>query len=68
MNRSLTLPSTLEEEANNKDLQASHGDHHETLDDRKVKDAAFRAAHRAEVAVLARPKVFLIPVDRRELA
>lgn len=57
----------MEEEPNNKDLQTSHGDHHDTLDDTEVEDPLLRAPHGAEVPVLPCPEVFLVAADRRKL-
>jgi hypothetical protein len=57
----------LEKEAHNKDLQRSHGHHHEPLDHTEVEDAALRAPDCAEIAVLARAEVFLVTGDSRKL-
>ncbi len=65
--RGRTFPSALKEEPDDKDLQRSHGDHHEALDDREVEDPSFGRPDRAEVPVLSGAEVLLIPRHGREL-
>lgn len=62
-----TFSSPLEEKPDNKHLQPSHRHHHQSLNHTKVEDPSLRAADSAEVAVLARPEVFLVPRDGRQL-
>lgn len=58
-----TLPRALEEEAHHKDLQSSHGHHHQALDYTEIENAALGTAHSAEVAVLASAEVLLVTGD-----
>ena len=58
----------LEEEADDKDLQSAHANHHTALDQAKVDDSRLRASDGAEVAVLASAEVLLVPGDGRQLA
>lgn len=64
----VALPRTLEEEADNKHLQSSHGHDHQNLDDAEVDDSLFCAADGAEVAVLTGAEVFLVAGDGGQLA
>lgn len=64
----LTFSCTLKEEPDNKYLEPSHTDHEPTFDNAEVEYPSLRALYGAEIAVLARPKVFLIPIDGREIA
>jgi hypothetical protein len=63
-----TFPGSLEEEPDNKDLESSHRNHHTRLDHREIEDSSLRTPDRAEIAVLARPEVFLLSVDCAEQA
>lgn len=58
---SLTFPAASEEHLDDKDLEASHGDHQSALDQAEVENSPLRTPHRAEVAVLTRAEVFLLP-------
>ena len=62
-----TLSGALKEESNDKDLKASHSDHHQGLDDRKIKDATFGASNGTKVTILPRPEIFLVSSDGRQL-
>lgn len=61
----LTFSATREEHAHDEDLQACHADHQSALKQAEVEYPLLRAAHRAEVPVLTRAKVLLLPRDRR---
>lgn len=58
----------LEEKAHDEHLQASHGDHHERLNNAQVEDSPLCAPDRAEVAVLSGAEVLLVTCDSGELA
>lgn len=60
-----TLPRALEEEAHHKDLQSSHGHHHQALNHTEVENPALGAADSTEVAVLASTEVLLVAGDGR---
>lgn len=62
-----TFPSPLEEKPHHKNLQSSHRNHHQPLNNTKVENPAFRATHGTEVAVLAGPEVLLVPRNGRQL-
>jgi hypothetical protein len=62
-----TFPSALEEEAHNKDLQRSHGNHHQRLDHTEVENPTLGTAHGAKVTVLACAEVLLVAGDGGEL-
>jgi len=66
--RQHTFARALEKESHDKDLQPSHHNHHNPLNDAKVEYAPLRTPYSAKVAVLARAEVLLIPVDGGELA
>jgi hypothetical protein len=53
----------LEEEPDDEDLQASHTDHHQALNDAEIEDPSFRAPYCAEIPVLAGAEVLLISRD-----
>ena len=57
----VTLPSPLEEESDDENLQSSHADHHPDLNKAEIENTLFRAPHRAEVAVFARAEILLHP-------
>lgn len=63
----LTFPSPLEKEPDDKNLQAGHANHEAALDHAEVEDARLGALDRAEVAVLPRAEVLLVPADGRQL-
>jgi hypothetical protein len=65
--RKHTFPSALEEEAHNKDLQRSHGNHHQRLNHTEVEDPTLGTAHSTEVPVLTGTEVLLVAGDGREL-
>ena len=62
------LPRALKEESYNKHLKARHRNHHQTLQDAEVEDAALSAPHGGEIAVLPRAEVLLVAVDGAQLA
>lgn len=62
-----TFPGTLEEEAHNKDLQRSHGNHHQRLDHTEVENPTLGTAHGTEVTVLTCAEVLLVTGDGGEL-
>lgn len=62
-----TFPRPLEEEPHDKYLQPSHRHHHQALQHAKVENPSFRAPNSAEVPVLTRPEVFLVPRNSRQL-
>lgn len=62
-----TFPSALEKETHHKDLQPSHRHHHQRLNHTKVENPTLGTAYSAEIAILARAEVLLIPGDSREL-
>lgn len=64
----LTFSCSLKEEPDNEHLEPSHTDHEPTFDNAKIEYPSLRALNGAEIAVFARPKVFLIPVDGRQIA
>lgn len=59
----LTFPCSLKEEPDNKHLQPSHTYHQPTFHTAEVEYPSLRTFHGAEVAILARPEVFLVPVN-----
>jgi hypothetical protein len=63
----LTLAPSLEEHSDDKDLQTSHADHHQTLNDGEVEDSLLCASDGGEVSVLASSEVFLLTGDCAEL-
>ena len=64
----ITLPRSLEEEPYDKNLQASHTHHHQTLNNTEVKDPPLRTPDRTKIAILSRAEIFLIPCNGRKLA
>lgn len=64
----VALAGALEEEADDKDLQAAHEDDQAALDDADVDDPALGAPDGGKVAVLARAEVLLAPGDGRQFA
>lgn len=58
-----TFPRTLEEEPNNKHLQPGHCHHHHALDKAEIENPLLSTAHSAEIAIFARPEVFLVTAD-----
>ena len=60
--------TNLEEEADDENLQSAHANHHGALNETEVDDPALRAADGAEVSVLARAEVLLVPRDGGQLA
>lgn len=62
-----TFPGTLEEEAHNKDLQRSHGNHHQRLDHTEVENPTLGTPHGTEVTVLTCTEVLLVAGDGGEL-
>lgn len=60
-----TLARALEEEAHNKHLQSSHGDHHQALNHAEIEDTTLGTADSAEVAVLTSAEVLLVTRDGR---
>lgn len=63
----IPLPRPLEKEPHHKYLQPRHGDHEHILNDAEPEDARLGAADGAEIAVLARAEVLLVPRDGRQL-
>jgi hypothetical protein len=63
----ISLPRTLEEEPDHQNLQCSHTNHHHDLNHAEVEYPALRTPHRAEIAIFARPEIFLHPRHRRQL-
>lgn len=63
----ISFASALEEEANNEDLEPSHGDHHEAFDDAEVPYPLLGAADSAKITVFACPEVLLVASYCREL-
>lgn len=63
----VTFPSALEEEAHNKDLQRSHGNHHQRLDHTEVENPTLGTPHGTEITVLTCAEVLLVAGDGREL-
>lgn len=63
----LTFSCTLKEESDNEHLKPSHTDHEPTFDNAKIEYPSLGTLYGAEVAVLARPEVLLIPVDSRQV-
>lgn len=61
------LAPAREKVPHNKHLQPRNAEHEQILNHAEPEDALFRAAHRAKVAVLARPKVLLVARNRRQL-
>lgn len=57
----------MEEHPNNKDLQTSHTNHHQTLDHRKVEDSLLRTRNRGEVTVLSSSEVLLLAGNSAKL-
>ena len=57
----------MEEELDNKDLEPSHGENKPALQQAEGENAPLCALNRAEVSVLARPEVFLVTRDGRQL-
>lgn len=64
----LTFPRALEKEPNNEHLQPRHCHHHQALDNTEIENPLLSTAHGAEIAVLARPEVLLVPTDCGQLA
>lgn len=64
----LTFPCPLEEEPHYKHLQPSHTNHQSALHHTKIKYPTLRTLNSAEISVLARAEVFLVPVDSGEVA
>lgn len=62
-----TFPGTLEEEAHNKDLQRSHGNHHQRLDHTEVENPTLGTPNGTEVTVLTCAEVLLVAGDGGEL-
>lgn len=63
-----TFPAASEEHLHDEDLQTGHGNHEASLDDIEVEDSLLRAPHSAEVPVLTRTEVLLLPDQCRDLA
>ena len=63
-----TFPCPLEEEPDDKHLQASHSHHQPTFDNAKIKYSRLSALDRTEIPILPRPEVLLIPIDRRQVS
>jgi hypothetical protein len=63
-----TFPGTLEEEPHNKDLQRSHRNHHQRLNNTEVENPALGTPHRTEVTVLTGTEVLLVAGDGRKLS
>jgi hypothetical protein len=66
--RNLTLASSLEEHSHDKDLQKSHSNHHQTLNDEIIKDSLLGAPDGRKVSILTSAKVFLLARNGAELA
>lgn len=64
----VSLPCALEEEPHNKHLQSRHANHHQALNHTEVEDSPLRTSNRAEIPVLSRTEILLVPCDCRELA
>ena len=64
----VSLTSTSEEHPHDKDLQASHADHHSALQQAEVEHPLLRAPDSAEVPVLARAEVLLLAREGGDLA
>jgi hypothetical protein len=63
----IPLPRPLEKEAHNKNLQPRHRHHQRALHQAKIEYPPLRTPDSAEIPILPRPEVFLIPADGREL-
>jgi hypothetical protein len=57
----------LEKESNNKNLQTSHANHHQALNNTKIEDSPLGTPDCAEISVLAGTEVFLVARDGGEL-
>jgi hypothetical protein len=64
----ITLSRALEEEPHDKDLQGTHADNKQDLNQAEVDDPLLGAANSAKVAVLASAEVFLVAGNGRKLA
>ena len=60
--------ANLKKEPDNKDLKASHANHHQALNNTEVEDPPLRTPDRAEIPVLSRSEILLVTCNRRELA
>lgn len=63
----VALSCALEKEPHYEDLQASHCDHNQTLQDAEVEDTLLRASYGREISVFSGAEVFLVSVDGRQL-
>jgi hypothetical protein len=64
----ISLTATSKEHPDDKDLQASHADHHGALQQAEVEHSLFCAPHRAEVPVFTCAEVFLLTGEGGDLA
>ena len=64
----LTLPTTSEEHPDHKDLQPSHGNNQPTLNKTEIPNPALRTPDRAEIPILPRPEILLLPTNTRQKA
>lgn len=64
----VSLPRALEEEPDHEDLQSTHADDQTALYQAEVDNPLLRASDGAEVTVLARPEILLIPGHSRQLS
>lgn len=63
-----TLPPTREELPHDEHLQTRHRDHQTTLHQTEVEDPLLRTPDRAEIPVLPRAEVLLLPSQSADLA
>lgn len=64
----VSLPPAREKHLDHEHLQPRHRNHQPTLQQRKIEDPLLRAPDRADVPVLPRAEVFLLPRDGGNLA
>jgi DNA polymerase III epsilon subunit-like protein len=64
----ISLTAASEEHPDDKDLQASHANHHSAFEQAEVEHSLLRTPHRAEVPVLACAEVFLLASEGGDLA
>jgi DNA polymerase III epsilon subunit-like protein len=63
----ISLTAASEEHPDDKDLQASHANHHGAFQQAEVEHSLLRAPHRAEVPVLTCAEVFLLASEGGDL-
>ena len=63
----LTLPRPLKEKPHDKNLQPRHRNHHRTDHHTEIKNPPLRTLHRAEIPILPRPEILLIPRYGRQI-